>query len=241
MPHNTITDTEPDHGWGWLNTTTVRTHPTAQPPTPATSTDHGGEWQWLTIPADHPTDRPSAPDRPSRRALLPRRGWIVLAATATATTVLVAGGALAAHHPESRTAIPARTATPPTTSAAAAGGACAGLAGTVVTDGAGDTSSVTTIVAAFDYAYYRLRSAEAALRLVAPEAAMAPDALAAGIASIPAGTTHCVAVTPIDPATAAVHVAEVHPDRQRVDYLQLVNTRPADGGGVLITNIQAQR
>jgi hypothetical protein len=94
-------------------------------------------------------------------------------------------------------------------------------------------------VASFENAFYRLRSADTALRVVAPEAGLAADALAAGIASIPVGSTYCVAITPIAGGSANVHVVEQHPDHTRTDYLQVINTRP-DGPGLLITNIQKQ-
>ncbi|MFE9324176.1 hypothetical protein ACIHDR_11625 [Nocardia sp. NPDC052278] len=141
-----------------------------------------------------------------------------------------------ANHPDTVTAIPTLTAGPPST-ATPSGGACTGLSGATVTDTAGDTHSPAGVIVAFEHAYYSQRSAEAALRLVAPEAGLAPDALAAGIASVPVGTTHCVAITLIADGAAEVHVVELHPDGQRVDYLQLINVRP-DSGGVVITNIQ---
>ncbi|MFD6105137.1 hypothetical protein ACFWFQ_20990, partial [Nocardia salmonicida] len=66
--------------------------------------------------------------------------------------------------------IPTLTAAPtPTT--AATNDACAGLTGHSVTDGPGDTRSMPGAIAAFEHAYYQRRDAEAALRLVAPEAA----------------------------------------------------------------------
>ncbi|MBF6339739.1 hypothetical protein IU450_28190 [Nocardia abscessus] len=229
MP-NTHTDTNGQHGWGWLH----RSEPTAlQPVSDATDGPDidGNEWQWLNQP-------PSAPlPSGSSRTRVPRRVWIGLGAALGLAAVLVGVGiSSVADHPDTVPAIPTLTAGPPTTTQPL-GGACTGLAGQTVTDTAGDTHSLTGVIAAFEHAYYVKRDAEAALRLVAPEAGLAPEALAAGIASIPAGTTHCVAITPIADGVADVHVVQRHPDGQRVDYLQLINVRH-DGVGVVITNIQ---
>ncbi|PKV98934.1 hypothetical protein [Nocardia fluminea] len=132
------------------------------------------------------------------------------------------------------------TAAPPSPTTTAQG-PCAGLSGTVVTDRAGDPSTLEGLIASFEAAYYIDRDAGKATGLLAPETSITAEGLAAGIASIPPGTRHCVAITPIAPGTATVHIAEVHPDRKRVDYLQLINTRPADtGGGLLISNFQKQ-
>ncbi|MFC3961633.1 hypothetical protein [Nocardia jiangsuensis] len=132
------------------------------------------------------------------------------------------------------------TAAPPSPSSPAQGqGPCAGLSGEVVTDRAGDPATLAGVIAAFEAAYFVDRDASKAMPLLAPETGITTDALAAGIASIPPGTRHCVAIDPIAPGTANVHIAEVHPDRTRVDYLQLINTRPADTGpALLISNFQ---
>jgi hypothetical protein len=165
--------------------------------------------------------------------------WIVVGAAVTVAAVAVLIGAMTVADPGGHTPVPTRTAAPPSSKTAADGGACAGLSGDTVTDRDGDPRTVAGVVASFENAYYRLRSADAALRVVAPEAGLAADALAAGIASIPAGSTYCVAITPVAAGSANVHVVEQHPDRTRTDYLQVINTRPTDSG-LLITNIQKQ-
>ncbi|WP_280335709.1 hypothetical protein [Nocardia wallacei] len=234
MPHNTATDTSTGtptgDEWGWLHT---------RPATPIhitdpTTVEPATEWAWIDPSRPHRND--SSPRRTHRRRA---PAWIA-GCTAAAVTGMVALGITTTGNTRSGTAGPTATAAPPTTTVPAAASACAGLTATVVTDGPGDTASVAGVIAAFEHAYYRDRSAETALRVVGPETGLAPDALAAGIASIPAGSTHCVAITPIAETTARVHVVELHPDRVRVDYLQLVNTRPAEGGGLLISNIQGQ-
>ncbi|RDI43594.1 hypothetical protein [Nocardia mexicana] len=236
MPHNSTTDTDPRTGdeWGWLNTppaTPIRPTATRElDPAP----EPGAEWTWLDqTHTDQPTPR-HTPIRPR----IPARAWVVAGAIASVIALIVIG-ATATRDPGTRTGAPTLTAAPPTTLPAAAR-ACDGLTGTMVTDRAGDATSVAGVVAAFEQAYYVQRSADAALRLVAPETGLAPEGLAAGIASIPVGSTHCVAITPLSDTAANVHIVELHPDRQRVDYLQVINTRPAEGGTVLISNIQGQ-
>ncbi|MBF6176057.1 hypothetical protein [Nocardia blacklockiae] len=224
MPRNSTTET--DHGWGWL-ADTLASHP------PCAPERRGTEWAWLA------TAPPRAGSEPRHRLGLPRRTRFVVAVIAAAAATLIFATVLTSTEAGQRRADPVQTAMPPTSTAASAGAdACAGLSGPVVTDGAGDTSTVAGTIAGFEHAYYRLRSAADAMRLLAPETGIAAEPLAAGIASVPTGTTHCVAITPLTDTTAAVHLVELHPDRQRIDYLQVINTRPADGGALMITNIQ---
>ncbi|WP_439956857.1 hypothetical protein, partial [Nocardia miyunensis] len=120
-------------------------------------------------------------------------------------------------------------------------GACAGLSGTVVTDRAGDTTTVPGVIASFEVAYYTQRSAAAAMRVLAPESGITTESLAAGIATIPVGTVFCLAVTPLSLNAANVHLVEVHPDHKRVDYLQVINVvSGSPGGGLLISHVQEQ-
>lgn len=171
---------------------------------------------------------------------VPGRMWAALAATVAVmigVVVVWADDARNNGDPVRATAVaPSATAT-----ATAAEGACTGLSGTLVTDRPADTTAtVAGVIAAFEAAYYIDRSAETAMRLLAPESGINSERLAAGIASIPIGSTHCVAIIPISETTANVHVVQLGPDRQRVDYLQIINTRPGDGGGLLISNVQGQ-
>ncbi|MFI5540731.1 hypothetical protein ACIA5H_30490 [Nocardia sp. NPDC051900] len=228
-PH---TDTSSDHGWGWLQPA----EPTALSPLSTTTErpEHEGEeWRWINQQQPSPPPSIPGPGRPR----VPRRVWVGLA-TGLAGAVVLAGLSFSgvAERPDSIKPIPTLTAGPPVTTPPSTG-ACTGLSGHTVTDSAGDARSVAGVIAAFEHAYYVQRSAEAALRLAAPEAGLSMEALAAGIASIPAGTTHCVAITPIADSAAEVHVVQQHPDGQRVDYLQLINVRH-DPAGVVITNIQ---
>ncbi|MBF6340633.1 hypothetical protein IU450_32760 [Nocardia abscessus] len=245
---------EPESGeddrWAWLDQ--PRTGPDLRlvpSPDPGLDSETGAEPgsrismrrdRWLVAVAQ----TPDAPDtgvgvlgRINARERVSWRVWAALAASVAVMIGLVAVGASDTRDAGDRLSA---TALPPSATSAAEG-ACTGLSGTTVTDRRADTTAtVAGVIAAFEAAYYIDRSAEAAMRLLAPESGIAADGLAAGIASIPAGATHCVAVTPISESTANVHVVELRPDRQRMDYLQLINTRPGEGGGLLISNVQRQ-
>ncbi|MDN2500625.1 hypothetical protein FHY52_28655 [Nocardia nova] len=228
MPHNTSADTTPAPGdeWRWLE--------------PDSSQEQQPEPTQLYPGCEDTHLAPEVGGQEHPRLGLPSaRVWIVVGATVAVAAVLVLIGAFVVVDPSGHTQVPTRTAVPLTSNAAAAGGACAGLTGATVTDRDGDTRTVAGVVASFENAYYRLRDANAALRVVAPEAGLTAGALAAGIASIPAGSTYCVAITPFAAGSANVHVVEQHPDHTRTDYLQVINTRP-DGPGLVITNIQKQ-
>ncbi|MFI6041964.1 hypothetical protein ACIA8C_10035 [Nocardia sp. NPDC051321] len=230
---HTSHDYQIEHGWGWLHPT----EPAAVQPISSIVVDGdeipaGAEWQWVNPDADPPPPEVESPTKL-------RRWWMWIAITTVLSTASVGiwVGATAGN-PDTPTVLPTATAAPPTSMAAAVGSACTGLSGATVTDKAGDTASLTGVIAAFEHAYYVQRDAAAALALVAPAAGLVVDALAAGIASIPPGTTHCVAITPIaDSAAAEVHLVERHPDGTRMDYLQLINVGVGERGTV-ITNIQ---
>jgi hypothetical protein len=230
MPDNAPIDH--DHGANWLDT-----EPVVLQSIPAIDDqpkpEGGDKWEWIDSHSEE--SDASVPDRrtPGSRR---RPVWLALAVTVAVACVLIGAG-VATVRDRSETAIPTLTAAPPTTRAVTAD-ACLGLSGHSVTDGIGDTRSVSGVIAAFEYTYYQRRDAEAALRLVAPEAGLVAAALTEGIASIPLGTTHCVAINPIADTAAEVHLVERHPDGRRIDYLQLINTRPTPHGDVLITNIQ---
>ncbi|MBF6326634.1 hypothetical protein IU451_29480 [Nocardia cyriacigeorgica] len=222
-------------GWQWLE----HSEPTALQPIPKSPGAHnaphdtarggGAEWAWLDRTPDHRTAR-----APGRRAS--GRIWAGLAAALGVSGVVIGlGVASLAGQDEVPVAAPAITAAPPTSTSIPA--ACEGLTGTTVTDKAGDNHSLAGVIAGFQHAYYVQRSADAAMRFLGPESGIVAAALAAGIASIPLGTTHCVAITPIADAAAEVHLAEVRPDGSRIDYLQLVNVGPSEPDTV-ITNIQ---
>ncbi|MGV9822936.1 hypothetical protein [Nocardia xishanensis] len=225
----------PEHGSGWLTLAepavrqTVSIDETA--PLPAGG---GNEWQWVAHP---PTAAPTIP-LAAHRAGLPRRLGLCTA-LGVAAVLGTAGIVSIADRDYTPAVIPTMTAnSPTTTSTPAVAGACTGLSGQTVTAGPGDTHTPAGVIAAFEHAYYVQRDAMAALRLIAPEVGIGGEALAAGIASIPLGSVHCVAITAIADGAADVHVVELRPDGQRIDYLQLINVRRNPDGATVITNIQ---
>ncbi|WP_068056396.1 hypothetical protein [Nocardia xishanensis] len=240
--HRPEPDTRPEHGAGWLQPG----EPVAlQAVSPDTDTDPNidggagaaqGEWQWIQ---HRPAPPPVTAGMPRGRRL-PWRAWVGLAAALGVAVALVIAGIVSIAEGDSTPAvIPTLTAPlPRTTVTPAAAGACTGLSGQAVTDGPGDTLSLTGVIAAFEHAYYVQRNAEAALRLIAPQVGIISEELAAGIDSIPPGTVHCVAITPIAEGAAEVHLVELRPDGQRIDYLQLINARHDPDGATVITNIQ---
>ncbi|MFI7189966.1 hypothetical protein ACIBQ0_09545 [Nocardia nova] len=240
MPGTTSGD---DEEWAWLN----------NPPPPPESADHPGPGPDIDRAPEHPrpevnwvgsfpAELPSGPDTPRARPgeiarRMPVRAWAGLAAV-----VAVLVGVVAAVHGDHPAAGTRPRGVTTSASVSAAEGACAGLSGTVVTDRGGDRASVAGVIATFEDAYYRLRSAEAAVQVIAPETGITQQSLEAGIATIPVGTTYCVAITTLTSNTANVHIVELHPDHKRVDYLQVINTIPAppSGGGLLISHVQEQ-
>ncbi len=227
------------HGVDWIAPPILRSH-------------DGDGWAWLH--QRHHAARPGTPVRHTRKRnaeIMGRRarhGWLTAAVLLAVVSIglIVAGvtRVIAANQPAPPVAVPPL----PTTPAAATTShppsdrsqACTGLTATTVTDGPGDRDTAAGTIAAFEHAYYRQRDPAAAMTVLGPQARIDPATLAAGIASIPPGTRHCVAVTPIADQAADVHVVELHPDGGRIDYLQLINVTVAPGA-TLITGIQARR
>ncbi|MGI5219473.1 hypothetical protein [Nocardia sp. CA-290969] len=239
MPTGSHTEPGTDHGWGWLDTTD---------PIPLAHRHEANPDNPLdTATAEPPS--PASPPGPETVAGLAHRipAWarMALAASLIGSVILIGGGVLTLRGGTTATPeLPTVSAAPPPTltsatpsTAPAHPEACRGLTGDLVTDSDGDAATVTGVIAAFEHAYYTTRDAAAALRLTGPEAGLDPHMLAGGIASIPVGTRHCVAITPVADTAAEVHLVEVHPGGQRRDYLQVINVR-RDGGRMLITNIQ---
>lgn len=221
-------------GWQWLDNTETAAPQPIPSSRPAVAklpgaSDGGEEWAWI---GRTPNPRPAA----ARETRVPGRAWAGVTAALCVSAVIIGLGVVSlSGREEIPAAVPAITAAPPTSTTALA--ACQGLTGTTVTDAAGDNHSLAGVIAGFQHAYYVQRSADAAMRFLGPESGIVVEALAAGIGSIPPGTTHCVAITPIAETAAEVHVVEVRPDRSRIDYLQLVNVRPSQPDTV-ITNVQ---
>ena len=218
-------------GWGWLD------EPQQPDPDPANGTAGGR----AELPSAEPDSAPEPVDRTRRH--MPLRGWLLVAAAlAVAVGAITTGVVDVTRKPTTVAPPPISAAHRPTvtTGSTATGPACAGLggpAGTIVTDRDGDRDTLAGVIAAFEFGYYAQRSVAAVTPLLGPDAGLDPARLGAGIASIPAGTRHCVAITPLSGNAADVHIVEVHPDGTRVDYLQVIDARIAIGATV-ITNIQ---
>ncbi|MQY23014.1 hypothetical protein [Nocardia macrotermitis] len=193
---------------------------------------------WLVPAPSTPPGEPASSPGPGRGfpGRVSLRGWAGLAAVVAVAVGVVVGAQ--GPRPAATHAGAGGSTTP--SSASAAAGACAGLSGRVVTDRGGDRSTVPGVIATFEDAYYTQRNAEAAVRVVAPESGITQQALAAGIDSIPVGTVHCVAITPVTANTATVHLVELHADGKRVDYLQVINTISGPNGSLLISHVQEQ-
>jgi serine/threonine-protein kinase len=133
---------------------------------------------------------------------------------------------------ESTSTVSAATPMPTFSSSAA----CTGLSGQVVTDGPGDTSTPAGVIAAFEYAYYVRRDPDAVLELFIPGYDMPRAGLAAGIASVPTTTTHCVAITLTVRDVAQVKLVELRPGNDRRSKDEVIYLRE-NGGEILIAEI----
>ncbi|MFG1796601.1 hypothetical protein [Nocardia sp. NPDC049149] len=104
-------------------------------------------------------------------------------------------------------------------------------------NGTGSTDSGPDVILAFQYAYYVSRSGIAARSLTTPDAYVpAVDVIAAGIESIPAGTQHCVLITPMPDGRFDVVITEIRPNTAIRTYRQFV-TVARDGNTVSIAKI----
>ncbi|MDI9915404.1 hypothetical protein [Rhodococcus sp. IEGM 1379] len=122
------------------------------------------------------------------------------------------------------TSMPALDITPPATAAAPAAdpSACR-------TDH-GDQKSGAGVIAAFEYAYYVTRSADAVRALATPDSPLPlADKIKAGIDSVPIGTTHCVRITPITDRVYSVVIAEMRPGQTPAQFSQTITTKDIDG------------
>lgn len=233
MPHNRNVGIEPntDSEWGWLQDATLAS--STRTTTHSTAVASDNEWNWLDT-TTHDAHRP----RGSTETLVAGRHfrrWPAAVVTVAVAAAVIVAAVRAPTTETTSTAVPPILTAP--TSTPEATGTCRGLMAPTVTENNATPTSLAGVIAAFEYAYYRQRSAETAIILVAPESGLQRDSLAAGIATVPTGTRHCVAITPIADTAADVHLVEVRPDGTRTDYLQVINTRRSEAG-LLITNIQ---
>lgn len=148
-------------------------------------------------------------------------GWFlvrVFSGSDTPAPTLVADDAVAP------TPMPALAPAPPaaTTEPAADPSACR-------TD-QGDQKSAANVIAAFEHAYYVTRSGDAVRALATPNTPLPlADKIQTGIDSIPAGTTHCVRITPVSDRVYSVVIAEMRPGQAPGQFSQTITTQDIDG------------
>ncbi|MFC9871736.1 hypothetical protein [Nocardia salmonicida] len=111
----------------------------------------------------------------------------------------------------------------------------------VTGSGPGDTTSGPAAILGFNHAYYVDRSVEYARRFLTSDSAITTgDRLQTGIDAVPAGTRHCMSISPLntngESARWAVTVAEFRPGTERWIARQTVTTRTVDGA-ILISEI----
>ncbi|WP_067477501.1 hypothetical protein [Nocardia amamiensis] len=106
-------------------------------------------------------------------------------------------------------------------------------------NGVGGFDSGPAVIFAFQHAYYVTRSGEEVRTTTTADAAVqTADAIQRGIDSIPAGTTHCVAITPGAFAGQYVVVVTEHrPGQPPVTYNPQLVTTTKDGHRTLISAI----
>ncbi len=143
-----------------------------------------------------PTAPPDAPRRPDRTrwatVVLGAAGMAALTGAAYVQFVVIGFDDAPPPVPSASTATPISAATP-------ASGDCPSerIGSTVRGNGPGGDASGPEAILAFQHGYYVARSGEQARAVVAPDAAVPSAAdIQRGIDTIPAGTTHCVTITP---------------------------------------------
>ncbi|MGK8520196.1 hypothetical protein ACRS6B_00855 [Nocardia asteroides] len=168
--------------------------------------------------------------RPARRGR--RRAWLVggvglAASLAAAALVLVYTDAASAPRQSATVADPVL----------GGGPGCEPTRGRQLVrgNGTGSTASGPDVILAFQHAYYVTRSGAVARSLTVPDAAVPPVAVIdAGIASVPAGTQHCVMVTPMLDGRYDVVITELRPDSANRTYRQFVTVAVIDGKSTII-------
>ncbi|MEU2037418.1 hypothetical protein [Nocardia niwae] len=178
-------------------------------------------------------DRSPAP-RAKRRWAVPLLGTLgVLALGFAAFLQFGIGGS------DQQASAPARSAPAATPAAPVAQCPAERIGNRIQGNGAGGFDSGPAVIFAFQHAYYVDRSgAQVRATTTADAAVQAADAIQRGIDSIPAGTTHCVAITPgAFAGQYLVVVTEHRPGQQPVTYNPQIVTTTEDGGRTLISAI----
>lgn len=236
LPHNdSQPDTDPMPQWWqhWL-----------APIIEAPDTDRAT----LTIHDDQSPDGPAHERNMTRRAV-PGRRPAALGATRRRIVLTVGVAAVAAaaavglwgptpRHPASVT----QTSTPTPPSVAETdpvlGGStdCAATRTPAFTrgNGVGATDSGPDVILAFQHAYYVGRDGTQARAVVAPDANVpGADVIQAGISTVPAATTHCVAITGQAQNRYAITVTETHPDTTTRSFAEVITTTQVNGRTVI--------
>lgn len=194
---------------------------------------------------------PMAPlvEEARRRAMAMRRRQqiitrAVLLAAAIAVIAVVAAGAWIFTARDTPTAAPTSTAAAPPPAAPAAEVTdpwCtpSTTADRVVGAGEGDTTSATGVILRLEHSWYVRRDATAVRAVIAPDARVAPEsATREAISAVPAGTRHCVTMSPLPADRWLVTVDEKHPDGSQASWQQIITTAQREGR-VLVTAIVA--
>lgn len=175
-----------------------------------------------------PARLPSRPRMPHART--PRRQVAAVTALAIAVLVLLVGvvvgaasviGRVTDDEPSNISEIVNSAATPSTTPSPEPAGCPVS---------AGDQNSGEGVIAAFEHAYYTLRSADAAIALLTPPGA-APFAadMQSAINATPEGTTYCMTVTGVSAGTYAMELTESRPSGKGASLFQRITTAEIDG------------
>ncbi|WP_306363585.1 hypothetical protein [Nocardia sp. CC227C] len=203
------------------------------------------------LSSDLRAEDPMAPlvEEARRRSLATRRRqrMIVrsaLVAAALALVTVVAAGAWLFTGEETHTAATPSTPRQPDAAAPAADATDSWCQESVTPErvvgaGAGDVTTAPGVILRLEHAWYVQRDPAAVRALLAPDARVAPEsATREAIAAVPAGTRHCVTVSPLPAGRWLVSVDERHPGGEQASWQQVVTTAQRDGR-ILITAIVA--
>ncbi len=174
-----------------------------------------------------PARLPSRPRMPHART--PRRQVAAVTALSIAVLVLLVGvvvgaasviGRVTDDEPSNISEIVNSVATPSTTPSPEPAGCPVS---------AGDQNSGEGVIAAFEHAYYTLRSADAAIALLTPGAAPFAADMQSAINATPEGTTYCMTVTGVSAGTYAMELDESRPSGKGASLYQRITTAVIDG------------
>ncbi|NEW58005.1 hypothetical protein GV794_20445 [Nocardia cyriacigeorgica] len=204
----------------------------SQLPAPATIAPRRSTPAGTDVPRRVGRREPIEPAPGRRRWIPPVLGLLGAAALLGAATVQFGGSGSAPAPARAQTNVAAPAADPPSCAPERVGNRIQGNA-------AGGDDSGPAAIFAFQHAFYVARSGEQARTAVAPRAAVpaAPD-IQRGIDSVPAGTTHCLTISPgAFVGQYTVVITEYRPQAEPITYnAQLVTTADVDGR-TLITGI----